>query len=182
MLNMPPKKLPLNFQYIGTIAALVISCLALMVSVYEAQILKSQQKAMVWPYVKLDVSYSSQGFSLYAYNNGIGPAIINSMEVSYDGEAVKNYDELLDALKPDRAFGYNIVKVGRLNKTVMKAGEQRQLLFIPFVEETKGLLDSLNKVNIKLQFSSVLESSWFINFPDGQVEEGKFKSRLEFQQ
>lgn len=180
--KIPEKKSSINFQYIGTIVALVISCMALAVSVYEAQILKSQQKALVWPYVKVDVSYSSKGFSINANNNGIGPALIKSLEVSFDGTAVKNYDELLDAMKPDRSFGYNIISVGKLNDTVLKAGEERRLLQIPFTEETRSLLKQIEKVNFKLQYSSVLGSNWSCDLLEGKVKEGIFKATLEFEQ
>ena len=42
-----------RFQTIGTIMALVISVIAMITSVYEANILKSQQTSMVWPYLHL---------------------------------------------------------------------------------------------------------------------------------
>lgn len=179
---MSEKKTGINFQYFGTIAAMVISSLALMVSVYEASILKSQQEAMVWPYVKIDVSYSAEGFTIAAYNNGIGPALINSMEVSYNGEAVKDYLALLDLLKPDRNFGYNIIQVGQLNDTVLKAGERRLLLFVPFTPETEGIHQQLQYVNCQLQYSSVLGKNWKYDFQEAKVTEGKFIASLEFNQ
>ena len=172
----------LSFQYLGTIIALVISCLALLVSVYEATILQSQQKAMVWPYVKVSDSYSNEGFSVYATNNGVGPALIQSLEVRYDGEPVANYDDLLDAMQPGRTFGYDVVYMTSLNGTVLKAGEKRLLFRFPIEERTRGALDNVGKVDLTLQFDSVLGQSWVFSKADDTVQEGVFKASLEFRE
>ncbi len=71
----------LTFQNIGTLLALLISVLALVVSIYEANLLKVQQTALVWPYLTVSPNYNAQRFSFIAENNGTGPAVIKSVEV-----------------------------------------------------------------------------------------------------
>ena len=171
----------IKLQYLGTIIALVISSMALLVSVYEATIMQSQQKAMVWPYVKISTGYSYDGFTVYASNNGIGPALIESVEVQINGKAVSSFDALLDAAQPDRTFGYDIVKMGSLNGTVIKAGEKRMFLRFPINEQTQPALKNMNNVNVKLQFNSVLGDSWVFDLQSDKVREGTFKSSLEFE-
>ena len=114
----------LTYSNITVTIALVVSFLALIVSVFETLILNSQQKAMVWPHVNIKPQYSEEGFSILAINNGIGPAKINSMQVSYDEILVENYIQLINEIEPKRQFGYDVLKMGFLNGTVMKAGEE----------------------------------------------------------
>lgn len=140
-------KIPASFfQNAGTVLALAISALALFVSVYEANLLKSQQKALVWPYLKVSANYSARGFSLIATNNGTGPALVKSFELQYKGEAMQDYDELLDNIKPDREIGYGRIKMSSFNETVMKSGETRELFNMPWDDETRQMADSMREL------------------------------------
>ena len=93
-------------QNAGTLIALVISIIAMATSIYEANILKAQQKSMVWPYLSVSTSYSKTGFSAEAFNNGTGPAIVKSMEVSVDDMPVETMLDLVKVLMPQSNLGY----------------------------------------------------------------------------
>lgn len=168
-------------QNVGTIMALSISILALCVSVYEANIMRSQQKATVWPYLWLSQGYNSEGFSFNAGNNGIGPALIKSVEVRYKGELIKDMSELLDKIKPDHKLGYNQLRMSSFNQTVMKAGEERQIFFMPWNEETREMVKSMQYVSIKVQYCSVLEDCWVFDLTNNTRKEEEFKAEKEFE-
>lgn len=168
------------FQNLGTILALVISALALFVSVYEASLLKTQQKAVVWPYLALSTNYNGDGFSFMANNNGIGPALIKSMEIKYKGEPVKDYNDLLNKIKPDRVIGYDRLRMGRLNKSVMKAGEERLLFAMPWDNETREIVEDLTNISITIHYCSVLEECWVYNYVTDEYSKGTFKAKVEF--
>lgn len=177
------KKLKLNinvFQNLGTILALVISALALFVSIYEANIMRDQQKALVWPYLMVNSSYSGNGFSFVAVNNGTGPALVKSMEVLYKGKPMSSYNQLLNEIKPDRVIGYDRLRMSDLNGTVIRPGETRQIFNMPWDDETRQMVDSMQYVKVTVQFCSVLEECWFYNSIDKEVIKGEFKSELEF--
>lgn len=168
------------FQTIGTILALVISSLALFVSIYEANLMRAQQKAMVWPYLKVNAGYSGRGFSFEATNNGTGPALIQSFEILYEGTPVEDYDELLDRIKPSRVIGYDRITMSTFNETVMKAGEKRILFNMPWDEETREMVKSMNKVVVRVNYCSVLEDCWIYDTQTGKHTKGTFKAAVEF--
>ncbi|MEL6669766.1 MAG: hypothetical protein AAFP08_12400 [Bacteroidota bacterium] len=169
-----------SFQTIGTILALARSVIALLTSIYEVNIMNSQQRAMVWPHLKVYQNYSSEGFRIKGSNYGTGPAIVKSVEVTIDGEPVKDINDFLDSMVPGRTMGYDVIGVGDLNSSVFKPEEDRDLLYLPWNEETHALVDQLYKVNLVVCYESVLGDSWYFDLKDGETREGKFESRLEF--
>lgn len=92
-----------------SITALLMSMMALFVSIYEANILKAQQKIMVsqertavWPYVDGYTHYEYADQITVAYqleNKGIGPSRIRNMQLTVNGQEVSNYSELKQALQ-----------------------------------------------------------------------------------
>ena len=168
-------------QSLGTIVALVISVLALVVSIFEANIMKSQQKATVWPYLAIGQSYNSEGFRLIARNNGIGPALIKSVEVTLDGTPVDSFLSILEQIKPDNQLGYDIISSNSINNRVMKAGEEVTMIFLPWNEETRAILPQMEgRFSIRLKYCSVLEECWYYEYPSETRNLGDFESRLEF--
>lgn len=164
----------------GTFAALFISVLALVVSIYEASLLKVQQRAMVWPYLRIDEKYNSEGFGLTISNNGTGPAIISSVEMKYKDDFVKNYEELAALMFPEQDVGYDIINTNIINQTVIRNGERRSLFFIPWNEKIRKEFESLQIIKIKIGYHSVLNENWVYNYPSGlRLQEG-FRSSLEF--
>jgi len=168
------------FQNIGTILALVISIAALFVSIYEANLLKAQQRATVWPYVSVGPNYSSKGFSLIASNNGTGPAVIKSFELLRNGQAFRSYDELLDAIKPDRTVCYDVLKMRQLNNSVLKASEARVIFNMPWNEETREIAKNIGEIQIKVQYCSVFDDCWVYDLVHDTHELGRFKAAVEF--
>lgn len=170
-----------RFQTIGTALALFISMMALGVSVYEANLMRDQQSAMVWPYLKIGNSYNGEGFGFIAINNGTGPAIIKSLEVRYKDKLMHDYNELLNTIKPDRTIGYESIRMDKLNNTVMKAGEERELFNMDWNEESRIMVDSMAGVTVKVCYCSVLGDCWIYDSETDEVTKGAFKSKVEFE-
>jgi len=170
------------FQSIGTATALFVSVLALVVSIYEANLLKAQQKATVWPYFVISQGYNSEGFSIYGLNNGTGPAIISSVSVTYNGSPIQGYLDLLKKIKPDNTIGYDKIRVGQLSNSVIKAGEERLLFFLKWDDETRKIVEKMNqeKVHITVEYCSVLDECWTFEYPSDKRAKGNFKAPLEF--
>lgn len=71
-----------------------ISVCALGVSWYQAKLARQQQLASVWPYVSIN-GYGSanserQVWGIKVMNNGLGPAIIERVEMQLDGKPMPN--------------------------------------------------------------------------------------------
>ena len=93
-----------DHSLIATIALSVISLCALIVSIYQARVLSSQQRAMeaqqeimiqnakaqLWPSLQIGLSVNGLGeqgveLDLELGNSGTGPAIIEGLQVAFRG-------------------------------------------------------------------------------------------------
>jgi len=172
-----------SFQNAGTLIALVISVIAMFTSIYEANIMKTQQKSMVWPYLSLGVSYSDTGFSIRVFNNGIGPALVKSVEVKVDGEPVETMLDMVNKLMPDNdSLGYNILRQQRIRNYVFKPGEEVEVIGFTWNQETRKLASLIDqKVHMRICYESVLGESWIYDVRSDTHEEGSFKAAVEYQ-
>ncbi len=169
-----------RFQSYGTAIALLISLVAMFISIYEANIQKSQQTSMVWPYLDMTQIRDNDGFRVELSNKGTGPAIITSVQVDYNSAAVENIDVLMDSLNPNRTFGYDLLINSTIGNQVMMSGEKRTAFGLPHNEESKIVFDNLEKVRLRIAYKSVLEEHWLFDSKDGSHKKIKFKATIEF--
>ncbi len=169
-----------RFQSLGTALALIISLVAMFISIYEANILKSQQTAMVWPYLDIMQHYDGEGFGLKVSNKGTGPAIVTSVQVDYMDKPVESMDALMDSLNPKRTFGYDIMRNSAIGNQVFMSGEQKLVFGLPYNDETRIVLNNLNKVRIRIGYKSVLDEHWYFDSEEGTQTKTKFVATKEF--
>ncbi|MBV9973505.1 MAG: hypothetical protein JO135_09250 [Candidatus Eremiobacteraeota bacterium] len=77
------------------VCALLISAVAAGASVYQTRVISQQNRliseqfgATTWPYLSFANAYSANFVEVDLRNNGVGPAIIRSAEITLDGKAV----------------------------------------------------------------------------------------------
>ncbi len=99
------------------IAAILLSCGALVVSVFQAQILREQQGATVWPRLSVSAGQLDDTFLYQLRNDGIGPAIVREARFSAHGRTTEQLSELLyrDVLGP---MGDTSYAAGKISTTV----------------------------------------------------------------
>jgi len=165
----------------GTALALLVSFAALITTIYEANILKAQQEAMVWPYFEVSSKYSGKGFSFEAKNSGTGPAIITSVECTFEDEPIADIGQILDRVNTDTTLNYYSFNYRSLNQTVFTPGEERVVFLMPWSETTRKLAPIIQHLQFKVEYRSVLGDYWVFDTSDRSHREGRFKSRLEFQ-
>jgi hypothetical protein len=164
--------------------ALLMSMLAVFVSIYEAKILKeqqmimlSQEKTAVWPYVKglMSYKYSPDKIEIkYTIENkGIGPSKIRKMALQFNGREITDYLELIDSLGqyfPDSAdLG---VSFAMAKGEVLSPNESLEALSI----ESKRFDGDLGVVrNLLLHYDicycSVYDECWSIKDDDNMERE-----------
>ena len=171
-----------QLQSYGTIAALVISVIALFVTLYEASLMKTQSKAMVWPYFTISENYGPNGFSFIAKNDGTGPAIVQSVEVKYRDDYVRDFNQLLNQIKPNRTIGYDVIRMSHINNEVFKAGEEVVVFNMPWNDETRQMHKEMQFVTIKVQYASILGDKWLFDSEKTEHEMVSFKAEVEFNQ
>jgi hypothetical protein len=128
-----------------SLCALIISLVQTSLLKEEGELMREQARASVWPHLELNLEIghnlkdsSINHFVLKINNNGVGPAIITDVKVSYNGTIAKNWWDLFDIQKiPDsvdrqisnRSFNEQVIKIGEtieilnLNANLPLAGE-----------------------------------------------------------
>jgi hypothetical protein len=159
---------------IASLIAVIVSLSALMVSIYEANIMKeqqqlmvSQQKTSVWPYVKGNTLYSFDTLSsikVVIENKGIGPALIDEIRISINGQSVAGYTEINDKLGETFIGNEYYLSLASLADHVLAPAEKLEVLSIrfPAFPEQMNIVGSM-EINYDLCYCSVYNECWKIN-------------------
>lgn len=109
------------------LSAVLLSVCGLFISLYEASLMRTEQRASVWPHVETAVSISPDEISFWVENTGIGPARIRAAAVIHEGRTLDGWRELLDVLEipADSVTRYESVINGR----VLAADAEREVIF-----------------------------------------------------
>jgi hypothetical protein len=161
----PEKEMRGASRYDAVIATL-IALLAVCVGAYTAYMQRQQVRAAVWPILEFGSSNGPIQFTLA--NKGVGPAIIRNVVVKVDGEAVKNWAEVLEKiLGPGKHPGEESDMRGH----VFSAGESMNV-FTPYDSNNNPLAfdrsnplwvqmnDDRFRVTVELCYCSTLGECW----------------------
>ncbi|MCB2112407.1 MAG: hypothetical protein KDD85_02530 [Parvularculaceae bacterium] len=122
----------MNFETVGSIVAMVVGVSALFVAWDQAQVMRAQQHASVWPLINTEftVDPSPEGLALEmsVSNRGVGPALIESASLLVNGEPVAGRAALLNSIFGDNQPAGSASLVGSsLESNALGAGESVQL-------------------------------------------------------
>lgn len=70
-----------NADKIVSISAILISLATMSIYLYQTHLIKKQQSASVMPYLRMGYSYDEDRFEVLLYNEGLGPAFIEEVNV-----------------------------------------------------------------------------------------------------
>jgi len=146
-----PKK-GLTSEMIIAVSAVFISLVTLAVSIYQAQIMSQDLRSSAWPYIQWDLTQrSDEGFILSVHNKGIGPALLKSTELSYDGETVKDARRLIAKFVSIDSIG---LFYSNIDNTVMAPGDRVEFfhIYVDNTEEYQRLLQTLRPLFQKISF------------------------------
>ncbi len=87
----------LRLDFVIAICALLISTVAAVATVYQTHVIARQFSATVWPYVSFDESNSPSSVELDLRNDGLGPAIVRSVGITFDGKPQTSIEAMLAA-------------------------------------------------------------------------------------
>jgi hypothetical protein len=77
-----------DYQMITAAAAALISVCALALSFSELSLMRSEQRAQVWPYIDIAISYGKDGFVVTLANKGTGSELIKSVVIKNEAQTV----------------------------------------------------------------------------------------------
>lgn len=143
--------------------ALLVSVASLGVSIYEAQVLRGQQRAMSWPYIQISTGYSEDGFGIYVANKGAGPALVAGAEVFVGGVPVTNALSLIRAAAgPDIDVNWGNVKTGSFSNIVLEPSESSILVETPWNATLRQAVSdaSIEEIEVSLCYCSIFRECW----------------------
>lgn len=144
------------------VAAIIAACvglLALLVSGYTAYIQRQQVRAQVWPYLQFD--FSNVLAHLEWRNQGVGPAIVRTIQVLLDGKPQHDWREL------DKTLGLEALhyQTSSLNGMVLTPGQTTEWVkfqntedFIRFQNAAKS-----RQFRYKVCYCSTLNDCWMLD-------------------
>lgn len=164
-----------------SLAAVFISLCALFLSIYQTQLSKQQAYSSVLPHLRVysasEVNDNSFQWSLMVSNDGVGPAIIRSVDYKYNGRLLSNLQEAMDSLYVGLdAMG--AVELSGASNDLITTGA-----FIPAGERIEWLqtgrnlafrdlfTERMKKMQVTIRYASVYGQHWEVcfNCPDNSL-------------
>jgi len=156
------------------IAAVLLSLCALVVSVVQTRIAEAQKGAAVWPHLQVEDSHLDADFTLAVLNNGVGPAVVDSVSLHYGDQTYAQGRDLYDA--EVRRFGAadSSVAVGTFFSSlnvgdVVQAGESAGLVS---TLRGRAVADRLSEVvrdssfHLRVRYRDVYGTCWQLDNAD----------------
>jgi hypothetical protein len=133
-----------------------------------------------WPFVEVGENDTTMGggpgLSLIIMNSGIGPAKIETFELSWRGKPQHGPHELLlnCCVEPGQSHSGtavsaqidSILGVSSPSGVVMRAGQERPFLFLGRTQEDAAIIDALRaglrNISIRYCYCSVFDECWLV--------------------
>lgn len=154
----------LDSNFIIAISALIVSMCALYVSFQEVRIMRTQQKATMYPYLTLGRSYSAEGFEVYLRNSGTGLARINSCQVRNQEQFFTGWGEVIKTYLPDSlVFGYESYNTSSIIDEFITPNETVKLFVVPWTPASRTFEKSIRDLQFEICYSSLLDDYWILD-------------------
>lgn len=161
---------PQTFIAIGvtiiSLCALIVSLMQTTIMREERELMREHSRASVWPSLSLTRSKSHNDdnslaqFALILSNDGVGPAIITDVKVTYKGKHAEDWWDLFDLMQIPETINTSI-GTSSFNESVIKIGESLKILNLtdnlPLAEEFYKYWD---EVNMEIYYKSIYEEQW----------------------
>ncbi|MEO1014990.1 MAG: hypothetical protein AAFX08_07355 [Pseudomonadota bacterium] len=161
-------------QTILAVTGFLVGVIALFAALNEADAVRKQQMASVWPHVVIrDINYGIAGeerFKVVVGNRGIGPARIMSATVLIDDEPIDSWADIVRPLAEDGNFRFSNVRV---SGSVLSPAEDIIAFAVDAKYTSKQLVDAVQeltqsrRVNVVICYCSVFDDCFML---DGLAE------------
>ena len=147
------------------ISAVVIGVCALGVSLYEAGLMREEQRSAVLPLVEISRSYYTQGLDsdrwrlkINVGNVGIGPARVRDFRVLVDGAPHANWASAMRALSgSDEAISYGH---STINGRTIPPDTDIVVFDLNDVEYAATIGEAFNRLELEACYCSVFDECW----------------------
>jgi hypothetical protein len=157
----------LRFDTIVAACALLMSAITAGAMVYQTRVLQDQFSATVWPYLSVEDDYDKGSVALRLINQGVGPALIRSAQVSVDGKPVAGWDKsFFTALfgqsitRSYRRVGLQVADGSVDSSSALRAGDARTLIAIRIARPDLIHAALKHRVELRFCYCSINEKCW----------------------
>jgi hypothetical protein len=160
----------------GSVVAIGLSALALAIGVYQTRLMQAQARAGVWPYVKIGASYLTRGdnpgFEFHVENNGVGPALVKSVQVSLDDKPLRSW---VDAFPVLLGHGESFAKFEGLAGAVIPPSTNRETAIVAIrindLQQAEKFFDARGRFKVEICYCSVYDECWKAHLLVPKVDE-----------
>lgn len=162
-----PRK-PRDPEFWIAIGALAVSAIAMLASLLQFTVQRSQERAAAWPFISLSTNYSGEGFAFVVQNKGMGPALVRRVDVFLDDKPVGGWPGVLDGLfGKGHPYGWDRIGATDVADRVFAPGERVEAFRIPWrapdgsddPRVREGFGDA-NRFTVRVCYCSVLGDCW----------------------
>lgn len=154
------------------IGALFISTVTALASVYQSRVIAQQFSAAVWPYVSFDTTNSPTSVALDLRNDGMGPAIVRWVAISWDSKPVATIEAVVDKVTGEAqkahhsrhhattTFETSTPSVG----LVIPANGQRPVIHVDGPDVRERFRPQLDRFDVSICYCSLTGTCWKASF------------------
>lgn len=170
-----------NTELLLGISATFLSLAALIVSIVQTKIAREQQQASVWPHLEADFTKANAEFQWATINNGVGPAIIKSVEITYKGKAYTNaaqlmkeqIDRIIQAYPKGQGLSLELYNGSVTSGDVIKSDGQIILGKVAKSEQVANTLLEIiqdTSYHFRVVYSDIYENCWLLDYTQGRSQ------------
>lgn len=156
-------------QTMIALSAVLIGVCGLFVSLYEASLMRQEQRAAVWPRVSIGFTVNDTLATFRVRNAGVGPARVQAASIRYNDSTVVNWSRLLSQATEGPLSVSQNVKL--LNGSVLSPNDQSDIAILDFRDEAQAreLAVSVLRgtVDVRACYCSVYDECWTTSLQDG---------------
>jgi hypothetical protein len=167
----------LRFDLVIAVCALLISTLATGAAWWQARVLAAQTRvlqeqlgAQVWPYVLSSEGINGDTVRIEITNDGLGPAVLQSVVASINGVSESNYIDILHALlgphlvarKPHGekfSYGLNTESPG----FALRPGDTINVLTLQSTTYARAFLRAYGRVRTKICYCAIIPGKCWLS-------------------
>ncbi|MFY0638401.1 hypothetical protein [Maricaulis maris] len=154
-----------NHQTLTGIGAMLVGVAALFVAWDQGRVMRAQQHGAVVPVLQVDGFIQStpelRSVGLRIVNNGVGPAMIESVTLGREGALVDNFDPLIELMPAGFDQSWSSVN----GRALAPGGEVAPIVFLwergaLGEEELRALLAEWQNWSVEICYCSVFDRCW----------------------
>jgi hypothetical protein len=153
-----------RLDFFIAIAALLVSALSALMLYYQTRVVADQYAATIWPYISVESTLSATDDRITVTNDGLGPALIKSAQLVYDGKPLASWNDYLADMTRGIKHREGIRATASLSSigpaSTIRPGDSKQLFDFSYNSAALEHAVLAHSVVLKFCYCSLNNSCW----------------------